>query len=105
MALNALVDSFLPQSEKNVGLKGLTSHPVFRSAALSWFVWCVQLEIYTLAGMYDKVFVLAAQTNDADAIRSVLQRSTNERLRRRCEVWLKTQQQPRQQHLSHHDDD
>ena len=38
MALNALVDSFLPQSEKNVGLKGLTSHPVFRSAALSWCV-------------------------------------------------------------------
>jgi len=24
MALNALVDSFLPQSEKNVGVKGLT---------------------------------------------------------------------------------
>jgi len=46
-----------------------------------------------LAGMYDKVFVLAAQTDDADAIRLVLHRSTNERLRRRCEVWLNTQQQ------------
>ena len=49
MALNALVDSFLPQSEKNVGMKGLVvlikhipqavrlkwlenahSHPLFR---------------------------------------------------------------------------
>ena len=28
MALNALVDSFLPQSEKNVGLKGLTAETV-----------------------------------------------------------------------------
>ena len=57
---------------------------------------CVQVAIYLLAGMHDKVFVLAAQTNNADAIRSVLQNSTNERLRRRCEVWLMTQQQQQQ---------
>jgi len=55
------------------------------------------------AGMYDKVFVLAAQTNDADAIRSVLHHSTNERLRRRCEVWLNTQQQ--QLHVASSDAD
>jgi len=53
--------------------------------------------------MYDKVFVLAAQTNDASAIRSVMHSSTNERLKRRCEVWLNTQQHP--QHSSHRDDD
>jgi len=58
------------------------------------------------AGMYDKVFVLAAQTNNVDAIHSVLQCSANERLRRRCEVWLKTRQQQQQQHWSScHEDD
>jgi len=57
--------------------------------------------------MYDKVFVLAAQSNDADAIRMVLQHSANERLRRRCEAWLKkAQQQPQTHHSpSHHNDD
>ena len=57
--------------------------------------------------MYDKVFVLAAQTDDAESIRSVLHNSTNERLRRRCEVWLNTQQQQQQQqvYLSPHRDD
>ena len=62
----------------------------------------VQLEIYSLAGMYDKVFVFAAQTDDADAIRSVMHRSANERLRKRCEVWLNARQQ--QKHASHHGD-
>jgi len=71
-----------------------------------WFICvCIQLEIYRLAGMYDKVFVLAAQSNDADAIRMVLQHSTNERLRRRCEAWLKKAQQQQQHHPSQQSDD
>ena len=68
-------------------------------------VCCVQLEMYMLAGMYDKVFVLAAQTGDADAIRSVLRRSTNDRLRKRCEVWLNTAQSQHPHQSLRGDDD
>jgi len=55
--------------------------------------------------MYDKVFVLAAKTGDAEAIRTVLQHSANERLKRRCEMWLTKQQEHQQQDQSHRDDD